>query len=111
MCRPGVSRLHMFPVTTDVFSWPGRPPRQSMFLNLMQAGATLVLCVTEAPTGPYHWINPPPASASVDGQKQRKKIMCIAEDATHCLPGHHQRPVPSQPEGYIRQGPGTWGGG
>lgn len=102
MCRPGVSRLHMFPSRLLSSPGPAARPRQCSSTSC-KLELPLFSVSPMPPTGPYHWINPPPASASVDGPKAKKKIMCIAEDATHCPPGHHQRPVPSQPEGYIRQ--------
>lgn len=102
MCRPGVSRLHMFP--SRLMSSPGPAARPRQCFSTSCKLELPLFSVSPMPpqvrtTGSTRLRPPRPSTA----QKQRKKIMCIAEDATHCPPGHHQRPVPSQPEGYIRQ--------
>jgi hypothetical protein len=111
MCRPGVSRLHMFPLKTDAFFspfWPGRP--RQCFSTSCKLELPLFLCYQR----PHRSVplDQPASGLRVRRRpKAKKRIMCIAEDASHCPSGHHQRPVPSEPEGYIRQWPGAWGGG
>lgn len=72
MCRPGVSRLHMFPSRLMSSPGPAARPRQCSS-TLCKLELPFFSVSPMPPTGPYHWINPPPASASVDGPKAKKK--------------------------------------
>ncbi|KAK1833242.1 hypothetical protein QBC39DRAFT_48353 [Podospora conica] len=88
MCRPaaGISRLHMFPLTTDGLSWPGRPRHQRFSTSCKLELLPLFLCSRR----PHRSV---PLDQTASGLRVRRRDKSKKPDHVHRRGCH---PLPSR---------------